>query len=260
MTRRARSTRSACRRHVGAARAGGRRGRFGRARASTGCPDRERVEHVVVLGMGGSGIAGDVLAAVAGPVHAGAGRRVRRTTSCRASSASARWSSRSRSRATPRRPSRRRPRRDAPARHVVAVTAGGELGRAGGGVGRACPRRARRASRCRAPASARSRSRRCVVLEQIGLFPGARGWVARRRRAARAPARPARGRGQRRRGAGPAHRAHDAARLRRRADRGGRRDAVEDAGATRTPRRRRSANRVPELCHNEIAAGASTAT
>jgi glucose/mannose-6-phosphate isomerase len=30
-------------------------------------PERDRIEHVVVLGMGGSGIAGDVLAAVAGP-------------------------------------------------------------------------------------------------------------------------------------------------------------------------------------------------
>ena len=32
-----------------------------------GLPEREAIEHVVVLGMGGSGIAGDVLAAVAGP-------------------------------------------------------------------------------------------------------------------------------------------------------------------------------------------------
>jgi glucose/mannose-6-phosphate isomerase len=32
-----------------------------------GLPDRERVEHIVVLGMGGSAVAGDVLAAAAGP-------------------------------------------------------------------------------------------------------------------------------------------------------------------------------------------------
>jgi glucose/mannose-6-phosphate isomerase len=32
-----------------------------------GLPDRESIEHVVVLGMGGSGVAGDVIAAVAGP-------------------------------------------------------------------------------------------------------------------------------------------------------------------------------------------------
>src|SRR6266480_1190976 len=38
-----------------------------RARGLSGLPDRERVENIVVLGMGGSGVAGDVLAAAAGP-------------------------------------------------------------------------------------------------------------------------------------------------------------------------------------------------
>jgi len=38
-----------------------------RARGVRGLPDRERIEHIVVLGMGGSGLAGDVLAAAAGP-------------------------------------------------------------------------------------------------------------------------------------------------------------------------------------------------
>lgn len=38
-----------------------------RARGLSGLPDRERIEHVVVLGMGGSGVSGDVLAAAAGP-------------------------------------------------------------------------------------------------------------------------------------------------------------------------------------------------
>src|SRR3954454_22923344 len=37
------------------------------ARGLEGLPNRERIEHIVVLGMGGSGIAGDVLAAAAGP-------------------------------------------------------------------------------------------------------------------------------------------------------------------------------------------------
>ncbi len=37
------------------------------ARGLEGLPDRDRIEHVVVLGMGGSGMAGDVLAATAGP-------------------------------------------------------------------------------------------------------------------------------------------------------------------------------------------------
>ena len=38
-----------------------------RSRGLAGLPSRERIEHVVVLGMGGSGVAGDVLAATAGP-------------------------------------------------------------------------------------------------------------------------------------------------------------------------------------------------
>jgi glucose/mannose-6-phosphate isomerase len=39
----------------------------GAARGLDGLPERAYVEHVVVLGMGGSGIAGDVMVAVAGP-------------------------------------------------------------------------------------------------------------------------------------------------------------------------------------------------
>src|SRR5262245_24313644 len=38
-----------------------------RARGLSDLPDRERIEHVVVLGMGGSGAAGDIVAAAAGP-------------------------------------------------------------------------------------------------------------------------------------------------------------------------------------------------
>jgi glucose/mannose-6-phosphate isomerase len=37
------------------------------ARGLDGLPNRERIEHIVVLGMGGSGIAGDLLLAAAGP-------------------------------------------------------------------------------------------------------------------------------------------------------------------------------------------------
>ena len=40
---------------------------IGAGRDLDGLPDRESLEHVVVIGMGGSGIAGDVLVAVAGP-------------------------------------------------------------------------------------------------------------------------------------------------------------------------------------------------
>lgn len=42
-------------------------GAVGAARGLDGLPEREYVENVVVLGMGGSGIAGDVMVAVAGP-------------------------------------------------------------------------------------------------------------------------------------------------------------------------------------------------
>ncbi|MBW8826808.1 MAG: bifunctional phosphoglucose/phosphomannose isomerase [Acidobacteria bacterium] len=38
-----------------------------RARGLSDLPDRELIEHVVVLGMGGSGVAGNILAAAAGP-------------------------------------------------------------------------------------------------------------------------------------------------------------------------------------------------
>ena len=54
------------------ARAGGR-ARATRPGGSTACPTAEEIEQVVVLGMGGSGIAGDVLMAAAGPVPAAAG-------------------------------------------------------------------------------------------------------------------------------------------------------------------------------------------
>jgi glucose/mannose-6-phosphate isomerase len=39
----------------------------GNARGLDGLPEKATVEHVVVLGMGGSGIAGDILTAAAGP-------------------------------------------------------------------------------------------------------------------------------------------------------------------------------------------------
>src|SRR5205814_1286897 len=38
-----------------------------RAHGLSDLPERERIENIVVLGMGGSGVAGDVLAAAAGP-------------------------------------------------------------------------------------------------------------------------------------------------------------------------------------------------
>ena len=92
-----------------------------------------------------------------------------------------------------------------------------------------------------------------VVLEEVGLLPGAREYVAdavaqlRRRRDELVQA------GERRRGAGPAHRPHDPARS----------TAAGPIGAVAAMRWKCQvnenakapafANRVPELCHNEVA-------
>ena len=96
-----------------AARAGGRRRRGG-AGPRRGCPSHDYVENVVVLGMGGSGIAGDVMVAVAGPVPARAGRGGEVLRRARLRRPRARWCSPCRSPATPRRRSRRPGRRRPP--------------------------------------------------------------------------------------------------------------------------------------------------
>ena len=125
--------------------------------------------------MGGSGIAGDVLAGRRRAVHAGAGRRregLRAPGLRRRAHAGVRRLVLGQHRGDRRGASPRRPRRRARRRRDRE---GGELARAGGGVGRAGPRRCPTASRCRAPASARSPSRRSSCSSSIGLFPGARG-------------------------------------------------------------------------------------
>ena len=109
-----------------------------------------------------------------------------------------------------------------------------------------------------------------IVMPRAGIGALAVPLAARARGARPVPGRPRRGRptavtqlqrrrdaagpaGQRGRGPGPADRPHDAADLRRRCPRRGRRPALEGASATRTPRSPAWANRVPELCHNEVA-------
>ena len=176
-----------------------------------------------------------------------------RTTSCRASSARARWSSRCRSRATPRRRSTARPRRlDARRPPWSRCRPGGalaELAEDAGGVALRprrrhpdAPRRARRAGRCRS----------LVVLEDVGLFPGARGAGRGRGRAAAPPratllARP----GNPAAALARTHRPHvplvyGGGRPRRRWP-----PALEEPGQ----RERQGAglrHTLPELCHNEI--------
>ena len=105
-----------------------------------GLPEREAIEHVVVLGMGGSGIAGDVLAAVAGPVHAGAGHRRQGLRGAGVGGRGHALLRRLLLAATPRRPSRRRQAAAVAGARMVVLSTGGELGRAGRGVGRAARR------------------------------------------------------------------------------------------------------------------------
>ena len=231
---------------------------------SDGCPTHETIANVVVLGMGGSGIAGDVARSpspgrscpcplVVIKSHAVAGLRRR----------PARCASPSRTRATPRRRSRRRRRRRRGRSASSCCRAGRrarrELARS---LGRAPCVALPRHRRCPAPASASlSASRSLIVLERVGLFPGASGWVAEAVDAAQAAPRPARPRRQRggRRSPGGIGR-DDAARLRRRRHRHGRRDALEDAGERERqgPGVRLGAARG--CATTSSAAGASTAT
>ena len=140
-----------------------------------GLPDRDRVNNVLALGMGGSGIAGDVLSVVAGPfvpvpiaiskdyelpgyvgdrtlVFAISFSGDSEETIEAATEANALGS------------------------HVVAVTAGGELGRLAGEWGRPVLRIPPGIPMPRAGLGALAVPP-LLALEHIGLFPGARGWV-----------------------------------------------------------------------------------
>jgi glucose/mannose-6-phosphate isomerase len=146
-----------------------------RARGLEGLPARERVEHVVVLGMGGSGVAGDVLAAIAGPflpvpvvvskgyelpAFVGEGSLVfavsfsgnTEETVEAASAAAVEGAS------------------------VVAVTQGGELGRLARSWGAPVVDVPDTIPQPRAGLGALAIPP-LVVLEEIGLFPGAQQWI-----------------------------------------------------------------------------------
>jgi len=139
-----------------------------------GLPEREAVEHVVVLGMGGSGVAGDILLAAAGPfmpvpvvvvksyelpAFVGEGSLVFAISSSgnteetlEAATEAALQGAR-----------------------IVAVTQGGELAKLAAGWG---------APTIAVPEVAQPRAALgamaippLVVLEQIGLFPGATQWI-----------------------------------------------------------------------------------
>ncbi len=230
------------RRHDGVPRAGRGRGRAGRGDVA-GLPAHDEIENVVVLGMGGSGIAGDVVLSVAGPFMAVARRRVQELRA-----------------AELRRPD------DAVHRALVL---GQHRGDGRGGADRGARRRAH-GRRRRAAASWRGSASRgtrrmigvpdgipmpraglgamaippLLVLEHVGLFPGAPRLDRPRRRAAATPARPAVGGRQPGALAGPPHRPHDADRLRRRRARRGRGAALEE----RVQRERRSRRRSSAPC------------
>jgi glucose/mannose-6-phosphate isomerase len=146
-----------------------------RAKGLPGLPRRDRVEHVVVLGMGGSGVAGDVLAAAAGPflpvpvvvskgyelpAFVGEGSLVfavsfsgnTEETVEAASAAAVEGAS------------------------VVAVTQGGELGRLARSWGSPVVGVPDTIPQPRAGLGALAIPP-LVVLEEIGLFPGAQQWI-----------------------------------------------------------------------------------
>ena len=145
-----------------------------RRRRSPGCRRPTTIDHVVVLGMGGSGIAGDVLAAVAAPLSPVPIVVVEGLRAARASSAHARscWrvscsgQHRGDARGGDRGGSHAGARRGRVARAARWPTLAGR-------VGRAAHRRRRPTSSM--PRSGHRRARRCrcsSVLEEVGLLPG----------------------------------------------------------------------------------------
>jgi len=145
------------------------------ARGLDGLPERDKVEHVVVLGMGGSGIAGDILSAAAQPfmslpvvvsksyelpAFVGEGSLVfaisysgdTEETVEAATEAAVQGAS------------------------IVAITSGGELGRLAAGWGTPVVPVPSTIPQPRAALGAMAIPP-LIVLEDIGLFPGAGQWV-----------------------------------------------------------------------------------
>ena len=229
------------------------RGRRSHARRASRRPTT--IRNIVVLGMGGSGIAGDVLAAVANdelPVPVTVLKQYRTPGVRRAA---ARSRSRCRTRATPRRRCRWRTARvdaGAPARRGVARRRARRARAARGGAARAVPdglsaaRRARRAGRAAVRHAVPHRAR----------CPSAHALLVRGAGAARAPARPRAGPRSRAR---PTRRASSPARSAARS-----RSSTAAARSARSRRMRWKCdvnenakapafwNAYPELDHNEI--------
>ena len=146
----------------GPARAGRRRGRGGAA-GSTACPTATTVENVVVLGMGGSGIAGDILLAAAAPFMAVPVVVVEVLHARPPSSARARWCSPSRSPGDTEETVEAATEAAVQGARVVAVTSGGELAKLAAGGARPssrCPTD-HPAAACRARAPWPSRPSSC---------------------------------------------------------------------------------------------------
>ncbi len=145
------------------------------AKRVEGLPERERVENIVVIGVGSAGIAGDVVVAAAGPYMAvpvtvvrsyevpafvGEGSLVFALSFSGDSEEVVEAASEAANRGA----------------RVVAVTCGGELGRRAGLWGAPCLRLARELSSGQAAMIAMAVSA-LSMLETIGLFPGASQWV-----------------------------------------------------------------------------------
>ena len=190
---------------------------------------------------------------VAGPFVPGADHGLEGLRAARLRRASARWSSRISFSGNTEETVEARHRggraRRAASSSVCQAARSAELA---GGLGRPRAARARPASRCPRAGLGALAVPPLLVLEEHRAVPRRARVGAGGRRAARAATRPARGRGQPRRRAGPAHRAHDPARLRRR--------AVGAVAAMRwkcevneNAKAPAFCNRLPELCHNEVA-------
>ena len=216
-----------------------------------------RFDNIVVMGMGGSGIVGDVVQSRRQRHAARSRRRAEVVPDARRSSVRARSSSRSRTPAAPRRrcrdDARRVRRRRARSSRSRAAARSRDRHRARG----VCASRARPASRCRASRSAamvaprvrRASSAWALCPRRTPTLVKAQEQLARRRDAVQAGRRRREEPGAR---AGAQDRPHDPAHPRRRRARRGRRDALEAVHEREREGTRVLELRYPSSNHNEI--------
>ena len=216
-----------------------------------GLPDRDRVSHVLALGMGGSGIAGDVLSVVAGPFvpvpisiakdYELPGYVGERTLVFAISfSGNSEETVEAATEAT------------ALGAHVVAVTAGGELARLAGEWGRPVLGVPAGDPDAEQPGSVRSRCRRCSRSSRSGCSP-VRGAGCKRPSSSSSD-----GATSSRLRATPPRRSPGASGARCRSSTAPGRSAAVAAmrwkcDVNENAKAPSFFNRVPELCHNEIA-------